>query len=198
MPDATALHHLVPLRDVNAVVAGSAALHRLLSLVESTREQKWNPENADMFFLGQEVANRVSFMIFDVVQSKEKTVEELLLNFDLPICRVAMNFAYDFFVSVQCLAAIHTHRQNVPKYLRDKLTFKRVLDKHVKYPQDVFQHAQGNHEYLYNRFCERVKKYQSRGYGVNWIDTDVIIPWVKNRFHYGEWLFPKQEEYIYM
>lgn len=86
------LHQLAPLREINAVVAGSAALHRFLLLVESTRDHKWKPGDADLFFLGQEVANRVPFMPFDVVQAKEQTVEELLINFDLPICRVAMNF----------------------------------------------------------------------------------------------------------
>lgn len=53
---------------------------------------------------------------------------------------------------------------------------------------------QGKHDFLYNRFSERVKKYQSRGYGVNWIETDVIIPWVKNRFHYAQWLLPQLDE----
>lgn len=44
------------------------------------------------------------------------------------------------------------------------------------------------HKMLYNRFAERIKKYQNRGFGVNWIDTNKIILWVINRFHYGEWL----------
>ena len=37
------------------------------------------------------------------------------------------------------------------------------------------------------KFSERIVKYQKRGYGVNWIETDKIIPWVKNRFFYGEY-----------
>lgn len=177
------LKYLPMLRSVDAYIAGSAALHRLLLLIDSTRQLKWKPEDTDVFFLNQEVNNRVPFLPIDVVQCKEKTVEELLLNFDLPICRVAMNFAYDFWVSAQCLAAIHTHRQNIPIYLKDKLTFNATLREHttaVTKPEA--------HEYLYNRFTERVKKYQNRGIGVNWIETDTIIPWVRNRFHYATWL----------
>lgn len=180
---------LSPLRNVDAFIAGSAALFRLLLLLDSTRALKWKPEDADMFFLNQEVNNRVPFTPFDIVQCKEKTIEELLLNFDLPICRVAMNFAYDFWVSAQCLAAIHTHKQNVPLYLKDKMTFNATLRKHME-----VQTKREAHDYLYNRFRERIQKYQNRGYGVNWIDTTTIIPWVRNRFHYGEWLIPEQPQ----
>jgi hypothetical protein len=181
--------HLASLRTVDAYVAGSAALHRLTTLIASAAPLKWRPADADIFFLNQEVNNRVLFLPFDAVQCKEKTVEELLLNFDLPICRVAMNFAYDFWVSAQCLAAIHTHRQNVPLYLKDKITFKTTLLEHmtaVTKPEA--------HNYLYNRFIDRIKKYQDRGYGVNWVMTDIIIPWVRNRFHYGVWLLPQEPQ----
>lgn len=182
------LRHLLPLRSVDAYVAGSAALHRLLETMESCSPVKWQPGDVDLFFLNQAVNSRVSFNSFDVVQCKEATVEELLLNFDLPVCRVGMNFAFDFWISAQCLAAIHTRKQNVPKYLKNKLSFNATLATNMKFKDSVIRLK---HEYLYSRFVDRVKKYQNRGYGVNWIDTDVIIPWVRNRFHYGEWLMPQ-------
>lgn len=59
-----------------------------------------------------------------------------------------------------------------------------TLGKYQKYDSNVVQ----KYNFLYKRFTERVKKYQNRGYGVNWIETDEIIPWVKNRFCYAEWL----------
>lgn len=177
---------LAPLRGVDAVIAGSCALHRILPLIDKKFQNRWRPKDSDVFFLNQEENNRVPFNTIDLVQCKEKTVDELLLNFDLPICRVAFNFACDFWISAQCLAAIFSHKQNVPVYLQTKKEFRDTITKHMT--NFTNPHA---HEYLYNRFTERVKKYQDRGYGVNWIETDVIIPWVKNRFCYGEWLLPE-------
>ncbi len=122
--------------------------------------------------------------LFDIVQVQDKSPEELILGFDLPVCRVAHNFAMDFWISAQALAAMETRRQNVPLYLKEQHTFMDILNKHITYTNKSGEHI---HEAFYHRFIDRVKKYQSRGYGVNWVETDVIIPWIKKRFHYGEW-----------
>ena len=178
------LRALSSLKVIDGYVAGSAALARLLDILRTAAFRNWKPSDADLFFLNQKVANRVHMDLFDIVQAKEKTVEELLLNLDLPVCRVAHNFADDFWISAQCLAAIYTRRQNVPSYLKDKLSFMSTLEKHMKQNDQ----AQFIHEGLYIRFVGRIKKYQERGFGVNWIETDKILPWVKNRFHYADWL----------
>lgn len=185
------LQSLKPLGNIDAYVAGSNALHRYLTHMNETGQLKWKASDADIFFLNQVVNNRLPVDSIDIVQCKEKTVEELLINFDLPICRVAYNFAYDFWISAQCVAAIHTRKQNCPSYLRDKITFTRLLQlakssDGVK-RDDVATNATKN-GMLYSRFVDRVTKYQNRGYGINWIDTNKIIPWVINRFHYAEWL----------
>ena len=180
------LQLLKPLASIDAVIAGSSALHRFIVITNTACHSKWKPTDADIFFLNQTDNNRLPLGNVDIVQAKEKTVQELLLNFDLPVCRVAMNFAYDFWISAQCIASIHTHKQNCPLYLKDRISFYNVLRVAKKnYPvQDEFD----NNIRLYNRFTERVKKYQDRGFGINWIETNKIIPWVLNRFHYNEWL----------
>jgi hypothetical protein len=127
---------------------------------------------------------RVSIGITDIVMCEETSVEELLLNFDMPICRVAYDFSYNIWISAQCIHTLYTRRQNIPKYLKVKTTFLEILNKHKKENRDNEKHDAR----LYKRFAERVKKYQDRGYGVNWIETDNIIPWIINRFHYGEWV----------
>lgn len=93
----------MPLRSVKACVAGSSALSKVLESFCSTTHQKWTAGDADILFLEQELNNRLPVGNVDIVQCKEKTVEDLLLNFDLPICRVAFNFSYmDFDTMYQC------------------------------------------------------------------------------------------------
>lgn len=74
--------------------------------MNGTGQLKWKASDADIFFLNQAVNNRMPIDSIDIVQCKEKTIQELLINFDLPICRVAYNFAYDFWISAQCVAAL--------------------------------------------------------------------------------------------
>jgi len=173
------------LKAIDACVAGSAALDRLLTILNPTETRNWKASDADIFFLNQERNNRLSVGIIDIVQCTEKTVEELLINFDLPVCRVAYNFGYDFWISAHCLSAIYSRRQNAPLYLKDKASFFKMMDDH-KTTDDLSEQIMNAHMHV--RFIERVKKYQKRGYGINWIETDQIIPWVENRFHYGEWI----------
>ena len=184
---------MAPLRSVDGYIAGSAALERLLDTLQPTKPRNWHAGDADLFFLNQAVSSRFHLGLIDMVQAEEKSVDDLLLNFDLPICRVAYNFAYDFWVSAQCLATIHSRRQNVPLYLKDHFSFMETLEKHVQYTGQYQQRGTATHSALYSRFVGRIKKYQERGFGVNWIETDQIIPWVRNRFHYAEWLLPTPE-----
>ena len=178
------------LKDINACVAGSAALSKIYDLLFSTNIKKWKPTDVDIFFLGRNEYSRMSIGMTDIVQCKEKTVEELLLNFDMPICRVAYNFNYDIWISAQCIRALYTKRQNIPKYLKQKFAFFEILSKHQKQIDNQTHDQKYIDEYylhLYKRFAERVKKYQDRGYGVNWLNLKEIIPWITHRFHYGEW-----------
>jgi hypothetical protein len=181
---------LQSLDNKDAYIAGSTALYWYVRETNTACQGKWKPSDADLFFLNQEYNNRVQISTLDIVQCKEKTVEELLINFDLPICRAALGLNYDFWISAQCIAAVHKRKQNCPAYLRDKYSFKRILETAMKEGDEKYVKIQAAtiHEQLYARFTERVKKYQDRGFGVNWIETNKIIPWVTNRFHYGEWL----------
>jgi hypothetical protein len=186
--DLSIIASLAHLKQIDVCVAGSAALDRLLTILNPTGTRNWKASDAGVFFLNQERNNRLSANIIDIVQCKEQTVEELLINFDLPVCRVACNFGCDFWVSAHCLAAIYGRRQNAPKYLKDKASFFKLMDEHKEYDNDNETDERDMNSRMHNRFIERVKKYQKRGYAIKWIETDQIIPWVKNRFHYGEWM----------
>lgn len=174
------------LGDVKGYIAGSTALYWYITESRTACSGKWKPTDGDIFFLGQEVNTHMQIGPVDLVLAKQKTVEDLLLNFDLPICRAALSFSYDFWISAQCLAALHTRKQNVPAYLKDKSTFNSMLRTALEPVVGGLHDA--IHPLLYNNFVGRVKKYQDRGFGVNWINTNKIIPWVVNRFTYGKWL----------
>ena len=40
---------------------------------------------------------------------------------------------------------------------------------------------------LFKRLTERIQKYADRGFKVQYVFTDDVAPWIRNRFHYGEW-----------
>jgi hypothetical protein len=177
---------LASLDYVNACIAGSGALVKIFDHLFSTSQLKWKPNDVDIFFLSQKKKNRVSLGTVDLVQSTETSVVSLLLHFDMPICRVAIDFTYGIWISAQCIYTLYTKRQNMPKYLKERYSFLDTLDKHLVESLDEGE-PRKSHEYLYNRFAERVKKYQDRGFGVNWKETDTIIPWIRTRFNYAEW-----------
>lgn len=171
---------------VNACIAGSGALVKVFDLLFTTSQLKWKPNDTDIFFLAQKKSNRVSLGNVDLVQSEEISVVSLLLHFDLPICRVAIDFTYGIWISAQCIYALYTKRQNMPKYLKERYSFLDTLQKNLR--EEASKNAKVSHDYLYTRFAERVKKYQDRGFGVNWKETDTIIPWIRTRFNYAEWI----------
>lgn len=175
----------------NSCVAGSAAVAHVYDLLFRTTRRNWKANDVDVFLLGQTHNARFPSVGIDLVMTEDKTVEELLINFDLPICRAAYTFTYDIYISAQCMVALYTNRQYVPSYLKNDASFKKMM-RNYQVGEPVNEAA---HTYLYLRFSERIQKYQSRGYPTVWVDTPVIIPWVKNRFHYGEWSMMADSSY---
>jgi hypothetical protein len=166
-------------------IAGSAAVHYVQSHVANYSTLHWKPNDADMFTLGCKVNNRYSLGIIDIVQAKEETIEELLLNFDLGCCRAAFDRHLNIWVSIQCLSAIFNHKYPMPKYMKDRTTFLSYLSNNRT--GSIIPNHGGAEDMMYVRFMNRIKKYSDRGFGVTWINTTKALPWIKNRFHYAEW-----------
>lgn len=164
----------------NVVVAGSAALYYIQQIISGP--PKWRPGDSDVFILGSENNQRFQMGAVDFVQAKEKTVEELLINFDFGCCRAAISPQLDIWVSAQCIYSILTHKFPMPEYMKCKETFKVYLERYRK--NSTKPEAE---EMMFKRFKDRIRKYSDRGFGVEWIDTTYPLPWIKNRFHYGEW-----------
>ena len=173
------------------VVAGSAALYKVITkFLFNMNERKVQimeePNDTDIFFLNSLGPHRAPIGKADIVHAPEKTVGELLLNFDLPCCRAATNSHFDYWISIQALSSIICGNYFMPRYCYNKQLFKEKLMKHRNANQ-----AGGlinGEPTLFDRLQDRIKKYQLRGFGVVWIETEKVLPWIKQRFHYAEWL----------
>lgn len=203
----------------NVCIAGSYALYELLTkaIHPSVGALKCNfePSDIDIFILGEPGPYHKVFGHTDLVHCPEKTVEELLMNFDLPVCRVATNSHLDYWISIQALNSIINRVYYMPEYCRYLKSFTDFI---VKYREPVLNSdepyyiggmpvdrlpAEINHalhrieKIQFDRLQERIKKYASRGFNVIWISKEKVLPWVRQRFHYAVWKqeneWPKQE-----
>ena len=179
----------------NIVIAGSASLKMLLNIL-GLKNDKWNNTDTDMFMIGCERHFRLKFNDqLDMIGTKDKTVEQLLLNFDLPICRVGYALNRTIYVSVQCLKAILTKECWIPKYLKDDTKLKDIFrkiylswfdEKSVVTIKELDDEVNKFLNIICTRMKKRLKKYSNRGYKMMTIETDEVIPWIKNRFLYAE------------
>ena len=183
------------------VFAGSSALHQLIhmwhqpdkvtNISTSTKDKmnNWRPGDVDTFFLNMPQQFRQKLSFTDLVHVKAKTPEELLMNFDLPCCRVAVNTRYDIWVSAHALYAVMTGKYYLPLYLKTKEGFSALLAQHKANP--VLHEAE---DFLYDRFTGRVDKYKTRGFTPEWVATKDVTPWIKDRFIYAEWKVTHKDE----
>lgn len=181
----------------NAYIAGSYPLRHLLDILFSksrvrqkgilSTEFKWNGNDVDIFIINREhpARNKLGKGL-DIVANPEKSIQELLIGFDLPVCRVGLDFKGTFYISIQAMYSILTRKMNLPAYLRDKRTAYLVMKSHCfQYYHESNDNKYSFPEFLIDRFYERIKKYSGRGFGVNWIETHEIIQWIKTRSAYA-------------
>ena len=196
-------HFLTGASAGSAVFAGSAALAHLLGIsYELWAMDSFTPNDTDMFILNRPQGGRHKNFLenIDIVHMTEKTVDELLMNFDLPICRVAMDVEYNIWVSAQALNAIITGEYYLPEYFNDESMFSKLLRQYQwinNIRPDAIQlqgiparshpvlHA--GEKMLFERLQERIKKYQARGFTPRYVSTSEVMPWIKQRFCYVDW-----------
>ena len=181
-------------------VAGSSALFQFIKVYQQHFQVKFNdfkdPNDTDIFFLNSKGPHRRQVGKTDIVHSTEKTVQELLMNFDLPCCRVATNSHFDTWISIQCLNSILTGTYYLPEYCRSTTQFMKLLNKHrkpkeamgISTVENINQNRMAPQEaLLYGRLGERISKYRTRGFSPIYRTTNYVMPWIKQRFSYSEW-----------
>ena len=194
----------------SGVVAGSTALRLAIQYYVGTRGSeavgKWQPEDTDVFFFSRAKPARRKMGHVDLVDVKETNVEQLLLSFDLPCCRIATDTTHRWWVSLQCINAMLAHTYTLPEYMHEKKSFVQQFISTVCAQRASSSQAQAQvastplfvpsegeqsitNEYaslFYERLQERIRKYESRGFRVCWIDTPIVVPWMAGGCMYAE------------
>ncbi len=165
-------------------VGGSSALHYVCCYIKGENKVNWKSKDVDVFFLNCKENSRMEQAPgnLDFVFCKDKTIEEVLLNFDLPCCRVGFDFKYNYYVSAQALVSIFTGKMYMPEYFETSQEFNKMLRSNPIINEQ--QTCDYFIEMIVRRFYERVQKYQSRGFKTVYTHLNYILPWVKNRFTY--------------
>lgn len=177
------------------VVAGSAALQLALDMVGRTllpsSRTAWSCNDTDVFVLGcAHAARRKMPRGIDLVHVTDSTVDDLLLGFDLPCCRVATDTTKRWWVSLQCLNAMLTGRFPLPLYLKEATPFRRTLLSVQGPGAGALAGSQTAIDawctLLFERLQKRISKYQLRDFRVDWFETPVVVSWLCKQSCYVE------------
>lgn len=167
-------------------IGGSSALLHLDCYYRGKVSTNWKSNDIDFFYLNCDKNTRMEGKIqgIDMIFCKDTSIESVLLNFDLPCCRVGIDFKYNFYVSAQALVALFTRKMYLPLYFQASETFEDVLN---QFP--TVEGLSGNlrkmvQKQIIQRFYERIKKYQSRGFKTVFVKEEYMLPWLENRFTY--------------
>lgn len=182
----------------NAVIAGSAALLQLMNILHiSTCD--WKPTDVDCFFLGCKEPGRQEYAFMDVVIRTETSVPDLLMTFDLPVCRVAMRANYDIWVSAQALHAIWTRKYYIPDFYENKKVFgayllrNRDMTKITVSNKHLLNKLSDAELVLTEKLLGRIEKYKSRDFTPVFVKTTKVTPFILARFTYVPLDFTREE-----
>lgn len=178
------------------VIGGSSALALVSTLLfnhclpKPPNQVSWSANDCDIFLLNQTMndkdPNKRRIPPVEFIAVPCKTVDELLVSFDLPCCRVATNtgtFVGDWWISLHAMYAIITGNYPIPLYLQSQDAFTQKL-------KTLATESQASHLLLdsirdvWTRFQERLDKYETRGMKPIWVDTNAPTSWMINRFAY--------------
>ena len=184
-------------------VAGSRAVVKLIELLHEEQKlslinqvkgcgphlkfiELFEPTDTNVFFLNSETEDRVKYDDVDIFHTKTTSIESLLLSFDLPNCRAAYYSHCEntvFYVSLHCIYSILTGYYHLPLYLQDKNDFNSAYKKNYTESMDISSvPLKTKADKLFNKLQCRIEKYKDRGYTCKYIKTDLLLPWIKDRF----------------
>lgn len=169
-------------------IAGSAALRQLIDLCfHKTTFQEWSPNDVDIFCLDypEELVGHFVRGI-NVIYCKDSSIDELLNSFDMPVCRVALDFNGTMSVTAQALYSIYERKMNVPEYIVNEEQFHKVVNNFGNL--DGKYKFNGKIQKLYDQFSERAKKYGDRGFSLNPVYTDKVLPFLLGRIEYVSYM----------
>ncbi len=170
-------------------IAGSYALWLFIKFFTGKsmdEEEKWKYSDIDIFNLKANKVDKLEYNYdgenFQFIDTKYTNIEDLIKNFDLPICKVSFSEIERnrvvLHISAQALVCIFlTNAYFIPSYFDD---YKQYLDIiHISSRKDYFQRL--IKDYFF-KVVFRIKKYESRGYRPIFIKTDEPVSYIKSQF----------------
>ncbi|HSW75826.1 MAG TPA: hypothetical protein VLG50_02185 [Candidatus Saccharimonadales bacterium] len=120
--------------------------------------------DTDLFIINSPDKQRFTLDDLDIIHTTHKSIDALILDFDLPCCRVARDLQNTFHVSLQCLYSLLTGFVYVPHYVFDETLYKGIN---------------------FNKLTFRREKYKKRGYTMRVYHTDKVLSCYLNGFKYN-------------
>lgn len=131
---------------------------------------QFEANDTDMFILNAETKKRFDLNGIDIIYIKHPTADDLILDFDLPCCRAARDLQNNFTVSLQCLASLLNGVVYVPHYLKTKELYDQIVGKQRRV--------------CFDKVKFRQDKYISRGYAMEYVETDTVLNCLLRPFYY--------------
>lgn len=181
---------------IKRYIAGSKALAFLIRCCSNANYGdfiQWNPNDCDIFVLNQIKSNchdiHPGLQIVNVV---DKSIEELLTSFDLPVCRVAIGLddsnQTKLYFTAHAIYSLYKRKMLMPEYTSCSVAYERFLCSKFK---DGFKinndKVEIDHYTICNtvtNFNERKEKYLNRGFSMKYYNTDEILPFLYKRLTY--------------
>lgn len=151
--------------------AGSVALRhfiKYISCVTNTRYLDWSPNNTNIFILNKYPLKICVTSDVNIIHTPYTSIELLLTSFDLPICRVAMDFNQNIYFTAQALFSVIKGYMNLPSYIRN-------IDNWKEFSRNKDFHVDINK--IYNNYHVRLDKYWARGFRPKWFECDMVQKW---------------------
>jgi len=135
--------------------------------------------DTDIFFVGAKNVSRVKMDTIDLIYTRLESIQEVLLNFDLPCCRVAVDSNNNFYVSAQCLVSLILNDPVImPEYVKKVGPLSRKYQEAGCRISDINDHI--------SKIVMRFKKYQLRGFVFTYVKTEEVMNFIKNVEMYSE------------
>jgi len=153
-------------------IAGSVALQhfiKYISYVTNTRYLDWSPNNTNIFILNKFPIKICVTSDVNIIHTPAPSIEALLNSFDLPICRVAMDFEQNIYFTAQALFSVIKGYMNLPSYM-ETVNKCREFMRDKRFPYDVNN--------FYNNYHVRLDKYWARGFRPKWFESDKVQKWI--------------------
>jgi len=171
-------------------VCGSSALRTFINntSLNSGEYNNWESKDTDIFQIGCE-NNSVTHPTdtIDIVNSTYNSIDELLISFDLSVCRLGINYEGMLYITAQALYSIITGYMFIPMYTKDIHQFRIAIMEDISTREELKEYLSQFNDvtaYILSNYNRRVEKYINRGFKPKYIETTRVPNYILTRIKY--------------